>query len=251
MRLEEFFETYRKAAVAFSGGVDSVYLLYEAVRAGADVKAYCVRSVFQPGFEMEDARKLAEQIGCELSVLDVNVLSDERVARNPENRCYYCKQHIMSNIIEAAEADGYTVVCDGTNASDDADDRPGFRALAEYGIKSPLRECGLTKAEIRKLSKEAGLPTWNKPAYACLATRIASGEPITEEKLRTTEKAEKLIHDMGFNDFRVRMRGDSALVQIRGDQHARAKELEAKITDALGDLYNEVVIDEKPRAASQ
>ena len=122
----------------------------------------------------------------------------------------------MGAITEAAKADGYDIVCDGTNASDDADDRPGFKALGEYGIKSPLRECGLTKEDIRKASREAGLPTWNKPAYACLATRILTGEMITGEKLLVTEKAESILYDMGFRDFRVRMRGNNALVQIRG-----------------------------------
>ena len=251
MRLEEFFKINRKAAVAFSGGVDSVYLLYAAVKAGADVKAYCVRSAFQPDFELADAEKMAERIGCELRLINVDVLSDEKVTSNPENRCYYCKQHIMGAITEAAKADGFDFICDGTNASDDTDDRPGFRALGEYGIKSPLRECGLSKAEIRKLSKEAGLPTWDKPAYACLATRIAHGETITAEKLRVTEKAEAIIRDMGFTDFRVRMRGNSALVQIREDQHVRAKEIEAEIVSALSALYDGVLIDGNPRPASQ
>lgn len=247
MTLDGFFKANNKAAIAFSGGVDSVYLLYAACSAGADVKAYCVRSAFQPGFETEDARRMAELIGCEMKLIEADVLSDERVASNPENRCYYCKQHIMSAIADAAHADGYNVICDGTNASDDADDRPGFKALEEYGIKSPLRECGLTKDEIRQRSKEAGLPTWDKPAYACLATRIAHGERITEEKLRTTEKAEKALHEMGFTDFRVRMRGDSALVQIREDQHARALDMSERIETAIGGLYDSVQIDEKPR----
>lgn len=251
MRLEEFFEINRKAAIAFSGGVDSVYLLYAAVKAGADVKAYCVRSAFQPGFELEDAQKMAERIGCVMRIIDVDVLADKKVSANPENRCYYCKQNIMGAICEAAKADGYDIVCDGTNASDDVNDRPGFKALGEFGIKSPLRECGLTKADIRKLSEEAGLATWNKPAYACLATRIAHGETITAEKLRVTEDAETIIRGMGFTDFRVRMRGGSALVQIREDQHARAMNHEEEIVRALGSLYDSVVIDENPRPASQ
>lgn len=240
----------KKAAIAFSGGVDSVYLMYAASKAGADVKAYCVRSQFQPRFETDDAIKMAELIGCRLQIIDVDVLSDETVTSNPENRCYYCKQHIMSAIAEAACADGFDLICDGTNASDDADDRPGFKALAEFGIRSPLRECGLTKDEIRKLSKDAGLPTWNKAAYACLATRIAHGETITADKLKTTEKAEAIVSSMGFTDFRVRMRGSSALVQIREDQHAEAVRMSEDIKTALADLYDGVIIDEKPRPTS-
>lgn len=247
MRLEDFFKTNGRIAVAFSGGVDSTYLIYAAVKAGADVKAYCVRSAFQPGFELEDAKKLAAQTGFRLCVLDVDVLSDDMITANPWNRCYYCKQHIMSAITEAAKADGYDIVCDGTNASDDADDRPGFRALEEYGIRSPLRECGLTKEDIRRESKKAGLPTWNKPAYACLATRIHTGETITKEKLCITEKAEGILYDMGFRDLRVRMRGKDALVQIEESQYADALEHEEEIRKALSDMYDEVRIDGSPR----
>ncbi len=247
MTLKEYFMVNNKIAIAFSGGVDSAYLLYAAVKAGADVKAYYVKSAFQPDFEFEDAQKLASQIACELKVIDVDVLSDEKVSSNPGNRCYYCKQHIMSAITGAALADGYDIVCDGTNASDDAGDRPGFRALEEYGIRSPLRECGLTKADIRIASKAAGLPTWNKPAYACLATRILTGEKITKEKLLITEKAESALHDMGFRDFRVRMRGNDALVQVEKSQHAEALDHEKEIREALSELYSEVKIDGNPR----
>ena len=249
MTIEEYFAVNKKAAVAFSGGVDSAYLLYAAVRAGADVKAYYVKSVFQPEFEFEDAIRLADQIGCELSVIEADVLSDERVKANPKDRCYYCKQHIMSAITETAKVDGYNAVCDGTNASDDADDRPGFKALGEYGIKSPLRECGLTKEDIRKAAREAGLPTWNKPAYACLATRIHTGEEITAEKLNITEKAESLMHDMGFIDFRVRMRGENALIQVTENQIAEAFAREEEIRTALSEMYDEINIDENPRVS--
>ena len=247
--IEEFFKVNNKAAVAFSGGVDSSYLLYAASAAGADVKAYYVKSAFQPEFEFEDAKRVAELIGCRLRIIEADVLADEKVAANPKDRCYYCKQHIMSAIIDAAEADGYEIVCDGTNASDDTDDRPGFRALGEYGIKSPLRDCGLTKAEIRKASRDAGLPTWDKPAYACLATRILTDETITAEKLSTTEEAEGILFEMGFRDFRVRMRGNDALVQIEESQHAEALGREEAIKKALSGLYDEVKIDGNPRVS--
>ena len=247
MKLHDFFSENNKIAIAFSGGVDSTYLLYAAVKAGADVKAFYVKSAFQPEFEFEDAKKMAADTGCSLRVIEADVLSDEKVTANPKNRCYYCKQHIMSAITAAAKADGFEIICDGTNASDDADDRPGFKALGEFGIRSPLRECGLTKAEIRELSREAGLPTWDKPAYACLATRILTGETITPEKLEITEKAESILFDMGFRDFRVRMRGRSALVQIAESQHAEALACEDKIIRALSGLYEKITIDENPR----
>lgn len=247
MQLDRFFEVNSRIAVAFSGGVDSTYLLYAAVKAGADVKAYCVKSAFQPGFEFDDAKRMAERIGAGFEVIDVDVLSDEKVTANPADRCYYCKTHIMDAIKAAAASDGYEIVCDGTNASDDSSDRPGMRVLEELGIRSPLKECGLTKADIRELSKEAGLPTWDKPAYACLATRIKTGEQITKEKLETTEKAESLLMRMGFRDFRVRMRGNDALVQIAEDQHTDAMMRESEIKSALNDLYENVDIDENPR----
>ena len=247
MKMQDFFDNTKRIAVAFSGGVDSAYLLYAAVRAGADVKAYCVKSAFQPGFELEDAERMADLIGCGFRVIDVDVLSDERITANPQDRCYYCKKRIMAAIAEAANADGYDVICDGTNASDDADDRPGFRALGEFGIRSPLRECGLTKEDIRRLSREAGLPTWNKPAYACLATRIQTGERITGEKLDITEKAENILYNMGFRDFRVRMRGSDALVQVEKSQQAEAFAREKEIRSALSGLYGEVTIDRTAR----
>lgn len=247
MTINEYFIIHNKVAVAFSGGVDSAYLLYSAAKAGADVRAYYVKSAFQPEFEFKDAVRLAGMTGIELHVIEVDVLSDERVAANPENRCYYCKQNIMGAITDAAKADGYDMICDGTNASDDADDRPGFRALEEFGVRSPLRECGLTKADIRKASKEAGLPTWNKPAYACLATRIRTDELITKEKLEITEEAENILYDMGFRDLRVRMRGGNALVQITESQHAEAIAREEAIRTALSHLYEEVKIDGSPR----
>ena len=247
MGLDEFVSKTKQGAVAFSGGVDSAYLLAEAVRCGADVRAYYVKSAFQPEFERADAREIARQTGADLTELEVDVLSDEAVVSNPPDRCYHCKCRIMSVILDAARKDGYDILCDGSNASDDADDRPGFRALAELGIRSPLRECGITKDEIRAGAKELGLSVWDKPAYACLATRIKSGERITAEKLAATEEAEGILFGMGYRDFRVRMRGGDALVQIRAEQHERAVSEEQKIKAAIGHLYREVSIDEKTR----
>ena len=179
MTLEEFFEEHPKIALAFSGGVDSSYLLYAASRCGADVAAYYVKSQFQPEFELRDAIELVHKLGVRMRLIEQDIVSCAEVTANPPDRCYYCKKHIMGAIRERSCADGYALIIDGTNASDDIADRPGYKALGEEGILSPLRICGLTKAEIRRLSHEAGLPTWDKPAYACLATRIASGEQIT------------------------------------------------------------------------
>ena len=152
--IKEFFEETKEAAICFSGGVDSAYLLSQAVKYAVKVKAYYVKSCFQPEFELEDALRLAEQLGAEMEVLNLGTsVLDEKVSSNPPDRCYYCKKKIMGAIKEAAARDGFDTILDGTNASDDAGDRPGMKALGEMKILSPLRICGLTKDEIRRLSK--------------------------------------------------------------------------------------------------
>ncbi|MEM5770647.1 MAG: 7-cyano-7-deazaguanine synthase, partial [Bacillota bacterium] len=152
MTLEDFFHDNNHVALGFSGGVDSSYLLYSALKSGAQVRAYYARSAFQPLFELEDATRLAQQLQADLKILDVDVLSDAAITANPVDRCYHCKKRIFSAIAAQALADGYHTLIDGTNASDDAGDRPGMRALTEMSVCSPLRECGLTKDEIRRLS---------------------------------------------------------------------------------------------------
>lgn len=207
MTLQDFFKAHNKIAIGFSGGVDSTYLFYEALRAGADVRAYYVKSAFQPEFELEDAKKLVRQLNAEecFEIIPVDILSCENVMTNPKNRCYYCKTQIFGTIIARAKKDGYTEIIDGTNASDEVEDRPGMKALEEMSVYSPLRICGLTKAEIRKRSKEAGLFTWNKPAYACLATRIPTDTIIDADILLKIESAEEVLFKENFTDFRVRV----------------------------------------------
>lgn len=243
MTLTEFFHENQKAAIAFSGGVDSAYLLYAALQSGADVRAYYVKSAFQPQFELDDARRLAETLSADMRVLDVDILADETVAANPPDRCYHCKRRIFSAIASAAAADGYTLLLDGTNASDDAGDRPGMRALRELSVRSPLRECGLTKPEIRRLSREAGLFTWDKPAYACLATRVPAGERLTAEKLESTERAEDFLFSLGFTDFRVRLFNGAARLQLPAEQLPRLLERRAEILSELKKTYSAVVLD--------
>ena len=243
MTLTEFFHENQKAAIAFSGGVDSAYLLYAALQSGADVRAYYVKSAFQPQFELDDARRLAETLSADMRVLDVDILADETVAANPPDRCYHCKRRIFSAIASAAAADGYTLLLDGTNASDDAGDRPGMRALRELSVRSPLRECGLTKPEIRRLSREAGLFTWDKPAYACLATRVPAGERLTAEKLENTERAEDFLFSLGFTDFRVRLFNGAARLQLPAEQLPRLLERRAEILSELKKTYSAVMLD--------
>ena len=246
-RMEDFFEQYPKVAIAFSGGVDSAYLLYEAVRSAKDVVAYYVKAEFQPAFEYEDALRLAEEIGARVRVLHTEVLCDPKVRENPTNRCYYCKQRIFGLIRQAAQEDGFEVLLDGTNASDDASDRPGMKALQEMKVLSPLRECGLTKAEIRQRSRAAGLFTWDKPAYACLATRIPYGEEITKEKLVITEKAEEYLFSKGFTDFRVRYVQGHARLQLREEQWEMLLRDREEILAELKKYYKSVSLDLEAR----
>ena len=247
MELSSFFAEHPKVALGFSGGADSSYLLYAAKLCGADVRPYYVSSQFQPEFELQDAQRLCRDLGVSLHVLRVNVLSDPAVTGNPPDRCYHCKRHIFSAIAEQALADGYPVLLDGTNASDDYDDRPGMRALGELQVLSPLRLCGITKAELRQLSREAGLFTWDKPAYACLATRIPTGSVITEDKLKRIELSEGQLFEMGFSDFRIRMDGDKAKLQFPQSQLGEAELRLNEIKQRIGPYFTEVYLDPQGR----
>lgn len=243
MNLQDFFLQHPEIAVAFSGGVDSAYLLYAAKQYAKKVCAYYVKSEFQPRFEWEDAVRLAEDLGVELKILECSVLSVPGVKENQPDRCYHCKRAILGTIMNAVKAEGLSVLLDGTNASDDMEDRPGMRALHELSVLSPLREAGLTKSEIRRLSKEAGLFTWNKPAYACLATRIFTGERITSEKLVATETAEDFLFSLGFTDFRVRLQDGNARLQVPEAQWVRVIEYRKDILIKLKEYYKTVSLD--------
>jgi uncharacterized protein len=245
--LNQFFAENSRLALAFSGGVDSAYLLCAAVRAGCDVRPYYVKTAFQPEFEFADAKRLANELGVEMHVIEKDILSEESVHSNPSNRCYFCKRALFTEIIAAAQRDGYSLLVDGTNASDDADDRPGMRALRELEVRSPLREAGLTKDEIRMLSKEAGLFTWNKPAYACLATRIPTGTEIDKDTLDRIERSEDALRAMGFSDLRVRVMGVSAKLQLPEAQFALAVQKRSEILNALAGDFDAVLLDMKAR----
>ena len=243
MTLEQFFAENREVAVAFSGGVDSAYLLYAATRYAARVKAYYVSTAFQPAFELKDARRLANELGADMQVLHVDVLMSGAVTANPPDRCYHCKNTLFRQILRAAESDGFSLLLDGTNASDDVGDRPGMRALRELEVRSPLRECGLTKAEIRARSKAAGLFTWDKPAYACLATRVPTGQRITAEALAKTEAAEGFLFSLGLTDFRVRYFAGAARIQAPAAQLALILARREEILTELRQYYPAVLLD--------
>ena len=247
MTLQEFFTEHPKAALGFSGGVDSSYLLWAAVNAGADIAPYYIQTAFQPAFELEDAQRLCAQIGVKLNVIRLDALADPRVAANPANRCYYCKVGLFGALRARAKADGYDLLLDGTNASDDAGDRPGMKALREMEVRSPLRECGLTKAMIRQESRKAGLFTWDKPAYACLATRVPTGRTITSELLRRVEGAETALFALGFTDFRVRLYDEAARLQLPEGQLVKAVEQRQAIRQAMAPWFDVVLLDTQTR----
>lgn len=247
MTLQEYFNANPKGALALSGGVDSAYLLHCAQAAGAQVQPYFAETQFQPAFERRDAAQLCSGLGLPLKVLVLDVLADAQVRRNPPERCYYCKRKIFSAIAAAAAQDGYRLLWDGTNASDAVMDRPGMRALQELQVQSPLRLCGLTKAQIRAGAKAAGLPVWDKPAYACLATRVQPGMRITAENLARIERAEQALFTLGFRDFRVRQRGDTALLQLPQAQLPRALEQRKVLLQALRAEFSAAVLDLEAR----
>jgi len=245
--LRDFFRNHPQIALALSGGCDSAYLLYAASVCGAELGVYYVDSQFQPAFELADARALAEEAGQKLRVLKLDVLSDVQVKENPANRCYHCKQLIFGQILKAAREDGFTIIMDGTNASDDVSDRPGMKALQEMHVVSPLRMCGIGKADVRKFSQQAGLFTWNKPAYACLATRIPAGQQIEAGTLKKIEHAEARLTELGFSGMRVRINDRGARLELREGQMLRALEKRKEIIAALEADFAEITLDLKPR----
>ena len=184
--LEEFFTRTPKFALAFSGGCDSAYLLAAALHAGCDVKAYGVKTAFQPDFEIENSYQLTKALGAPFELIDVDIFSHDEVCANDALRCYYCKRVIFNTILKAARKDGYSVLADGTNATDNPARRPGFQALRELGIVSPLRRAGLTKDEIRAESAKLGLFTADKPSFSCLAVHSPSDATLTPTILSQT-----------------------------------------------------------------
>ena len=251
MTLDQFFMENPVGALAFSGGTDSSLLVWAAKRYGKDWRAYFVQSAFQPAFELTDAQKVAEKCGMPLTVIPMDIFACPEVIKNPEDRCYFCKRRVFSEILARAKGDGYTLVIDGTNASDNASDRPGMRALAELSVRSPLRECGIAKGDVRELAREAGLFIWNKPSYACLATRVPAGTEITAKALEKAERSEACLARMGFQDFRVRVCGDIALLQFTDNQFDYAFQRKDDIRSLLQADFAAVAIDLLPRSSAQ
>jgi len=201
--------------VAYSGGVDSTLLLKAAVEAlGERALAVTASSETYPPQEVEEAVRLAKELRARHRLIHTAELEREEFASNPPDRCFHCKRELFGRLLEIAAAERLPVVADGSNVDDAADYRPGRRAAAELGVRSPLREAGLTKAEIRELSRELGLPTWDKPAFACLASRVPYGDRITPEKLRRVAAAEQVLRGLGLGQVRVRDHGQTARIEV-------------------------------------
>lgn len=221
-RLVSILGDMERVLVAFSGGVDSTLVLKAAHDAlGRDASAVTASSVIHPAWETREARDIARAIGVPLRVLRVEPLEDRAFARNPPERCYHCKSKIFSRFLAIARSRGIPWVLDGSNADDAGDFRPGMKALAELGIRSPLKEAGLIKAEVRRLSRFLGLPTADKPALACLASRFPYGTKIDKGSLERVGKAEDLLRKLGFGQVRVRHHGAVARLEVEPAQIAR------------------------------
>ncbi len=231
--------------VAFSGGVDSTLVLRAAHEAiGARAVAATGLSQTYANEEMDDAKKLADSIGVEHVIVSTMELTDPRYANNSHQRCFFCKTELYSRLNQVAQERGLQTVVDGANADDLDDFRPGMRAARDLGVRSPLQEVRLRKSEIRVISKELGLPTWDKPAVACLSSRFAYGDPITVEKLRQVGSAETALRRLGFRGFRVRHHDDLARLEIPVDQMQRAIEMNDEIVEAVRlSGYRYVVLD--------
>ncbi len=214
-------------AVAFSSGVDSAFLLYAAKEAlGSKAVAVTAVAPFFPERESDEASSFCKKLGVEQVIIEINPEDVPEFENNPKDRCYHCKLNLFNNFMAFAASRGLSAVIEGSNVDDVSDYRPGMKALTELDIKSPLKEAGLTKDEIRTLSKAFGLPTWNKPSFACLASRIPYGQKITRDKLSMVESAEKYLLDHGFRQFRVRLHeelngGKLARLEVLPEDFAR------------------------------
>ena len=221
-KLKEILRAYETIAIAYSGGVDSTFLLKTAADVlGERVLAVTASAPFVPDRELKETKRFCEENQIRQIVITSDVLDSDTFRKNPPNRCYYCKRDLFGKMLAEAEKNGIRYIAEGSNMDDTGDYRPGMQAIRELGVKSPLQEAELYKSEIRVLSKELGLPTWDKQSFACLASRFVYGEAITAEKLAMVDRAEQKLLDLGFRQFRVRLHGKLARIEVLPEEIER------------------------------
>lgn len=245
--LKAYLSEQLSLAVAFSGGVDSTFLLKAAHLAlGDNVIAVTARSCSFPERELNEAIAFCNTEGIRHFIVDSEELDIDGFASNPKNRCYLCKRELFEKIREVADKEGVAHIAEGSNLDDNGDYRPGLQAVAELGILSPLRICGLTKSDIRHLSKKLGLPTYNKQSFACLSSRFVYGETISREKLQMVDRAEQLLLDLGFHQVRVRIHNDLARIETQPEQFSlllQYRQLISKKLKEFGFVYVTMDLD--------